>query len=222
MAYNTFEAFKRNLFTKTKKDRETTQKINKLEKQIKNNKNVFTYGKKKFKTKESAQAYLDKIKSNRNVRALTRFHEIQAKHELQRLDRNIKKGKNLKGFEASLKLKFPKGILGKKNFYKKDNKVTYTQLLEQLRINFYGDIGSSIIGLGQAVNNETLKNQGSMIYTLSKIGALQSEDYDTIYKYIFSVSSIERMQDTFINRLMQILDTVIRKYISDNAIEKYI
>ena len=27
MPYNTFEAFKRNLFTKTKKDRETTQKI---------------------------------------------------------------------------------------------------------------------------------------------------------------------------------------------------
>ena len=214
MAYNTFEAFKRNLFSKTKKDRETTQKLNKLEKQLKNNKGVYTYGKKKFKTKESAQAYLDKIKSARNVKALTRFNEIQAKHELQRLDRAIKKGKNLKGFESSLKLKFPKGILGKKNFYKKDNKATYTQLLEQLRINFYGDIGSSIIGLGQATNNETLKNQGSIIYTLSKMGALQSEDYDTIYKYIFSVSSMERMQDSFINRLMQILDIIIKKYIS--------
>ena len=222
MAYNTFEAFKRNLFTKTKKDRETTQKINKLEKQLKSNKNVFTYGKKKFKTKESAQAYLDKIKSDRNVRALIRFNEVQAKHELQRLDRAIKKGRNLKGFEASLKLKFPKGILGKKSFYQKDNKVTYTQLLEQLRINFYGDIGSAIIGLGQATNNETLKNQGSIIYTLSKMGALQSEDYDIIYKYIFSVSSIERVQDTFITKLVQILDVVIRKYISDNAIEKYI
>ena len=214
MAYNTFEAFKRNLFSKTKKDRETTQKINKLEKQLKSNKNIFTYGKKKFKTKESAQAYLDKIKSARNVKALLRFHEIQAKHELQRLDRAIKKGKNLKGFEASLKLKFPKGILGKKNFYKKDLNVTYVELLEHLRINFYGDIGSSIIGLGQATNNETLKNQGSIIYTLSKMGALQSEDYDTIYKYIFSVSSMERLQDTFINRLMQILDVIIKKYIS--------
>ena len=214
MAYNTFEAFKRNLFSKTKKDRETTQKINKLEKQLKSNKNVFTYGKKKFKTKESAQNYLDKIKSARNVKALTRFNEIQAKHELQRLDRVIKKGKNLKGFESSLKLKFPKGIIGEKSFYKKDNSVTYTQLLEQLRINFYGDIGSSIIGLGQATNNETLKNQGSIIYTLSKMGALQSEDYDTIYKYIFTVSSMERMQDTFINRLMQILDIIIKKYVS--------
>ena len=214
MAYNTFEAFKRNLFLKTKKERETTQKINKLEKQLKRNKNVFTYGKKKFKTKESAQNYLDKIKSARNVKALIRFHEIQAKHELQRLDRAIKKGKNLKGFEASLKLKFPKGILGKKNFYKNDLKVTYTQMLEQLRINFYGDIGSAIIGLGQATNNETLKNQGSIIYTLSKMRALQSEDYDIIYKYIFSVSSMERVQDTFINRLMQILDVIIKKYIS--------
>ena len=214
MAYNTFEAFKRNLFSKTKKDRETTQKLNKLEKQLKNNKGVYTYGKKKFKTKESAQAYLDKIKSARNVKALSRFNEIQAKHELQRLDRAIKKGRNLKGLEASLKLKFPKGILGKKNFYKKDNKVTYTQMLEQLRINFYGDIGSAIIGLGQATNNETLKNQGSIIYTLSKMGALQSEDYDEIYKYIFSVSSMERMQDTFITKLIQILDIIIKKYIS--------
>lgn len=214
MTYNTFEAFKRNLFSKTKKEREITQKINKLEKQLKNNKNVFTYGKKKFKTKESAQAYLDKIKSNRNVKAGERFGEVQAKHELQRLDRVIKKGKNLKGFESSLKLKFPKGILGKKNFYKKDNKVTYTQMLEQLRINFYGDIGSAIIGLGQATNNETLKNQGSIIYTLSKMGALQSEDYDIIYKYVFSVSSMERLQDSFINRLIQILDIIIKKYIS--------
>ena len=214
MAYNTFEAFKRNLFSKTKKDRETTQKINKLEKQLKSNKQKFTYGKKVFKNRESAQKYLDKIKSNRNVKALQRFNQIQAKHELQRIDRAIKKGKNLKGFEAYLKLRFPKGILGKKNFYRKDLKVTYVEMLEQLRINFYGDIGGSIIGLGQAVNNETLKNQGSIIYTLSKIGALQSEDFDTMYNYIFSVSSAERTQDTFINRLIQILDVIIKKYIS--------
>ena len=214
MAYSTFEAFKRNLFTKTKKDRETTQKINKLEKQLKTNKQKFTYGKKVFKTRESAQNYLDKIKKNRNVRALTRFNEVQARHELQRLDRAIKKGKNLKGLEASLKMKFPKGILGKKNFYKKDLRITYTQMLEQLRVNFYGDIGGSIIGLGQATNNETLKNQGSIIYTLSKMGALKSEDFDTMYNFIFSVSSAERTQDTFITRLIQILDVIIKKYIS--------
>ena len=214
MSYNTFEAFKRNLFTKTKKERETTQKIKSLERQIKNNKNVFKYGKKKFKTKESAQAYLDKIKSNRNVKAFQKFNELQAKHELQRLDRSIKKGRNLGAFENTLKLKFPKGILGKKNFYKKDLKVTYTQMLEQLRINFYGDIGGSIIGLGQATNNETLKNQGSIIYILSKMGALQSEDFDMMYNYIFSVSSAERTQDTFISRLIQILDTIIKKYVS--------
>ena len=214
MFYNTFEAFKRNLFTKTKKERERTQKINKLEKQLKRNKQKFTYGKKVFKTREAAQNYLDKIKSNRNVKAVQKFNEVQAKHELQRIDRAIKKGKNLKGFESSLKLKFPRGILGKKNFYKQDLRVTYTQMLEQLRLNFYGDIGGSIIGLGQAVNNETLKNQGSIIYTLSKMGALQSEDFDTMYNYIFSVSSAERTQDTFINRLMQILDVIIKKYIS--------
>ena len=214
MVYNTFEAFKRNLFTKTKKERERTQKINKLENQLKRNKQKFTYGKKVFKTRESAQAYLDKIKSNRNVKALQKFNEVQAKHELQRIDRAIKTKRTKTPFENSLRLKFPKGILGKKNFYKKDLKVTYTQMLEQLRVNFYGDIGGSIIGLGQAVNNETLKNQGSIIYTLSKMGALQSEDFDTMYNYIFSVSSAERVQDTFISRLIQILDVIIKKYVS--------
>ena len=214
MVYNTFEAFKRNLFSKTKKEREITQKINNLEKQLKRNKQKFSYGKKVFKNRETARNYLDKIKSSRNAKALQKFNEVQSKHELQRIDRAIKKGKNLKGFEASLKTRFPKGILGKKNFYKKDLRVTYTQLLEQLRINFYGDIGGSIIGLGQAVNNETLKNQGSIIYTLSKMGALQSEDFDTMYNYIFSVSSMERTQDTFITKLIQILDVIIKKYIS--------
>ena len=214
MAYNTFEAFKRNMFSKTKKDREITRKINKLEKQLKSNNQKFSYGKKVFKTRESAQNYLDNIKKNRNVKAIQKFNQVQAKHELQRLDRAIKKGKNLKGFEASLKVTFPEGILGKKNFYKKDLNITYTELLEQLRINFYGDIGGTIIGLGQAVNNETLKNQGSIIYTLSKMGALQSEDFDAMYNYIFSVSSMERMKDTFINKLIQILDNIIKKYIS--------
>ena len=214
MVYNTFEVFKRNLFSKTKKERERTQKIKKLEKQLKSNKQKFTYGKKVFKSRESAQNYLDKIKSNRNVKAIQKFNEVQAKHELQRIDRAIKTKQTRTPFENSLRLKFPKGILGKKNFYKKDLKVTYTQLLEQLRVNFYGDIGGSIIGLGQAVNNETLKNQGSIIYTLSKMGALQSEDFDTMYNYIFSVSSAERVQDTFINKLIQILDVIIKKYVS--------
>ena len=214
MAYNTFEAFKRNLFSKTKKERETTQKIKKLEKQLKSNKNVFTYGKKKFKTKESAQNYLDKIKSNRNVKAFLKYNELQAKHELQRLDRAVKKGRKLGAFESTLKLKFPRGILGKKNFYKKDNNVTYTQLLEQLRRNYYGDIGAAIIALGQAVNNETLKNQGSVVYSLTKLGLLSIEDYNKIYDLYYSVSSMERLQDSFIDRLMQILDIIIKKYIS--------
>ena len=213
MAYNTFEAFKRNLFSKTKKDRETTQKINKLEKQLKSNKNIFTYGKKKFKTKESAQAYLDKIKSARMIKAAERFGEVQAKHELQRLDRAIKKGRKLGAFEATLKMKFPKGILGKKNFYKKDVKVTHTELLEQLRRNYYGDIGSAIIALGQAVNNETLKNQGSTVYSLTKLGLLTTEDYNKIHDLYYSVSSRERYQDWFIFKLITLLDTILKTYI---------
>ena len=213
MTYNTFEAFKRNLFTKTKKEREISQKINKLEKQLKRNKNVFTYGKKKFKTKESARAYLDKIKSNRNVRAFQKFNELQAKHELQRLDRAIKKGRNLGAFENTLKLKFPKGILGDKSFYKKDLKVTYTQLLEQLRRNYYGDIGAAIIALGQAVNNETLKNHGSIVYSLTKLGILSIEDYNQIYDLYYSVSSRERYQDWFIFKLITLLDTILKTYI---------
>ena len=219
MPYNTFEAFKRNLFTKTKKDRETTQKINKLEKQLKSNKNVFTYGKKKFKSRESAQAYLDKIKSNRNVKAFQKFNELQAKHELQRLDRAIKKGRKLGAFESTLKLKFPKGILGKKNFYKKDLKVTYTELLEQLRRNYYGDIGSAIIALGQAVNNETLKNQGSTVYSLTKLGLLTTEDYNKISDLYYSVSSRERYQDWFIFKLITLLDTILKTYIDGVSYE---
>ena len=214
MTYNTFEAFKRNLFTKTKKERETTKRIKSLERQIKNNKNVFTYGKKKFKTRETAQAYLDKIKSNRNVKAFQKFNELQAKHELQRLDRAIKKGRNLGAFESTLKLKFPKGILGKKDFYKKDLKITYTELLEQLRRNYYGDIGAAIIALGQAVNNETLKNQGSVVYSLTKLGLLSIEDYNKIYDLYYSVSSRERYQEWFIFKLITLLDTVLKNYIS--------
>ena len=219
MAYNTFEAFKRNLFSKTKKEREISQKIKSLERQIKNNKSVFKYGKKKFKTKESAQAYLDKIKSNRNVRAFQKFNELQAKHELQRLDRAIKKGRKLGAFENTLKLKFPKGILGKKSFYKKDLKVTYTELLEQLRRNYYGDIGSAIIALGQAVNNETLKNQGSTVYSLTKLGLLTTEDYNKISDLYYSVSSRERYQDWFIYKLITLLDTILKTYIDGVSYE---
>ena len=213
MAYNTFEAFKRNLFSKTKKDREITKKLNKLEKQLKSNKTIFTYGKKKFTNRQSAQAYLDKIKSNRNVKAFQKFSEIQAKHELKRLDRAIKKGRNLGAFESTLKLKFPKGILGKKNFYKKDLKVTYTEMLEQLRRNYYGDIGAAIIALGQAVNNETLKNQGSIVYSLTKLGLLSIDDYNKIYDLYYSVSSRERYQEWFIFKLITLLDTVLKTYI---------
>ena len=213
MKYNTFEAFKRNLFTKTKKERETTQKIKSLERQLKRNKNVFTYGKKKFKTKESAQAYLDKIKSNRNVRAFLKYNEILAKHELQRLDRAIKKGGKLSPFESTLKMKFPEGILGKKNFYKKDLKIDYRDLLEQLYTNFYGDIGGVIISIGQISNNETLKNQGSIIYTLSKMGALHGDDYEAIYNLVYSVSSKERVSENFIARLVNFLDNILKKYV---------
>lgn len=213
MTYNTFEAFKRNLFTKTKKEREISQKIKKLEKQLKSNKRVFTYGKKKFKTKETAQNYLDKIKSNRNVKAFQKFSELQAKHELERIDRAIKKGRKLGAFESTLKLKFPKGILGKKSFYKKDLKVTYTQMLEQLRRNYYGDIGAAIIALGQAVNNETLKNQGSVVYSLTKLGLLTIDDYNKIYDLYYSVSSKERYQDWFIFKMITLLDTILKTYI---------
>ena len=211
MSYNTFEAFKRNLFSKTKKERETTQKINKLEKQLKRNKNVFKYGKKKFKTKESAQKYLDKIKSARMIKAAERFGEVQAKHELQRLDRAIKKGKNLKGIEATLKIEFPEGILGKKSFYKKDLKVSYSKILEQLYLNYYNDIGGTIIAIGNASNSEKLKAQGSIIYSMSKTGLLSEEDYESILILINSVSSKERTQEPFLSRLIALLDDIFKR-----------
>ena len=211
MVYNTFEAFKRNLFSKTKKERETSQKINKLEKQLKRNKNVFTYGKKKLQTKESAQAYLDKIKSNRNVKAAERFGEVLAKHELQRLDRAIKKGKNLKGIEATLKIEFPEGILGKKSFYKKDLKVSYSKILEQLYLNYYNDIGGTIIAIGNASNSEKLKAQGSVIYSMSKTGLLKEDDYEAILTLINSVSSKERTQEPFLSRLIALLDDIFKR-----------
>ena len=212
MVYNTFEAFKRNLFTKTKKERERTQKINKLEKQLKRNKQKFTYGKKVFKTRESAQAYLDKIKSNRIVSAFQKYNNVLAKQELKRLDRAIKSKRVLNPFERSLRLKFPEGILGKKNFYKKDLKVDYRDLLEQLYTNFYGDIGGVIISIGQISNNETLKNQGSIIYTLSKMGGLQGDDYESIYNLVYSVSSKDRVSEAFVARLVNFLDNILKKY----------
>ena len=211
MAYNSFEAFKRNLFSKTKKDREITKKLNKLKRQLKNNKRVYTYGKKKFKTKESAQAYLDKINNARMIKAAERFGELQAKHELERLDRAIKKGKNLKGIEAALKIEFPEGILGKKSFYKKDLKVPYSKILEQLYLNYYNDIGGTIIAIGNASNSEKLKAQGSVIYSMSKTGLLNEEDYESILILINSVSSKERTQEPFLSRLIALLDDIFKR-----------
>lgn len=211
MAYNTFEAFKRNLFSKTKKDRETTQKLNKLEKQLKNNKGVYTYGKKTFKNKQSAQAYFDKINNARMIKAAERFGEVQAKHELQRLDRAIKKGKNLKGIESTLKIEFPEGILGKKSFYKKDLKVSYSKILEQLYLNYYNDIGGTIIAIGNASNSEKLKAQGSIIYSMSKTGLLKEDDYEAILILINSVSSKERTQEPFLSRLIALLDDIFKR-----------
>ena len=211
MAYNTFEAFKRNLFSKTKKDRETTQKLNKLEKQLKNNKGVYTYGKKTFKNKQSAQAYFDKINNARMIKAGERFGEVQAKHEIQRLDRAIKKGKNLKGIESTLKIEFPEGILGKKSFYKKDLKVSYSKILEQLYLNYYNDIGGTIIAIGNASNSEKLKAQGSIIYSLSKTGLLKEDDYEAILILINSVSSKERTQEPFLSRLIALLDDIFKR-----------
>lgn len=211
MAYNTFEAFKRNLFSKTKKEREITKKLNKLEKQLKNNKGVYTYGKKTFKNKQTAQAYFDKINNGRMIKAAERFGEINAKHELQRIDRAIKKGKNLKGIEASLKLEFPEGILGKKSFYKKDLKVSYSKILEQLYLNYYNDIGGTIIAIGNASNSEKLKSQGSIIYSMVKTGLLSEEDYEVINILINSVSSKERTQEPFISRLIALLDNIFKR-----------
>ena len=211
MAYSTFEAFKKNLFSKTKKDREITKKLNKLEKQLKSNKGVYTYGKKTFKNKQSAQAYFDKINNARNVKAAGRFGEVQAKHELQRLDRAIKKGKNLKGIEATLKIEFPEGILGKKSFYKKDLKVSYSKILEQLYLNYYNDIGGTIIAIGNASNSEKLKSQGSIIYSMSKTGLLKEDDYEAILILINSVSSKERTQEPFLSRLIALLDDIFKR-----------
>ena len=211
MAYNTFEAFKRNLFSKTKKEREITKKLNKLEKQLKSNKAVYTYGKKKFKTRESAQDYFDKINNARMIKAGERFGEVQAKHEIQRLDRAIKKGKNLKGIESTLKIEFPEGILGKKSFYKKDLKVSYSKILEQLYLNYYNDIGGTIIAIGNASNSEKLKAQGSIIYSLSKTGLLKEDDYEAILILINSVSSKERTQEPFLSRLIALLDDIFKR-----------
>ena len=174
---------------------------------------MFTYGKKKFKTRETAQAYLDKIKSNRNVKAFLKYNEILAKHELQRLDKAIKSKRKLNPFESSLRLKFPEGILGKKNFYKKDLKIDYRDLLEQLYTNFYGDIGGVIISIGQISNNETVKNQGSIVYTLSKMGALHGDDYEALYNLVYSVSSKDRVSEPFVARLVNFLDNILKKYV---------
>lgn len=214
--YSTYEVFKRNLFSKTKKERVTSENIKKLEKQLKTNKNTFYFGGKKFKTKESAQNYLDKIKVSREVKAREKFNEIQAKHELQRLDRQIKKGKKLSSFETHLKKKFPKGLLGKNQFYKSDVKISYSQLLTQLRINNYHDIGGDIIALGWASGNEDIRFLGGQIYELTKTGELSQEDFIKIQEKINEKSSRERLKPEFLEELEKTINTILNKqYVQD-------
>lgn len=211
MAYNTFEAFKRNLFTKTKKDRTTTENIKRLEKQLKTNKNTFSFGGKKFKSREKAQQYLDKIKVSRETKAREKFSEIEAKHELQRLDRQIKKGKKLSSFEARLKKKFPKGLLGKNKFYNQDVKVSYKQLLTQIRINNYSDIGGDIIALGWASGNEDIRYLGGQIWELTKTGELSQDDFIKIQEKMNKHSSRERLKPEFLQDLEKMLNTILTK-----------
>lgn len=216
MAYNTFEAFKRNLFSKTKKERTRTENIKRLEKQLKTNKNTFSFGGKKFKSRESAQQYLDKIKVSRETKAREKFDEIQAKHELQRLDRQIKKGKKLTSFETRLKKKFPKGLLGKNKFYNQDVKVSYRQLLTQIRINNYSDIGGDIIALGWASGNEDIRYLGGQIWELTKTGELSQDDFITIQEKMNEKSSRERLKPEFLQDLEKILNTILDKqYVQD-------
>lgn len=216
MAYNTYEAFKRNLFSKTKKERTTTENIKRLEKQLKNNKNTFYFGGKKFKSKESAQRYLDKIKVSRETKAREKFDEIQAKHELQRLDRQIKKGKKLSSFETRLKKKFPKGLLGKNKFYNQDVKISYKQLLTQIRINNYADIGGDIIALGWASGNEDIRYLGGQIWELTKTGELSQDDFIKIQEKMNEKSSRERLTPEFLQDLEKTLNTILDKqYVQD-------
>lgn len=211
MAYNTFEVFKRNLFSKTKKERTTTENIKRLEKQLKTNKNTFSFGGKKFRSRESAQNYLDKIKVSRETKAREKFDEIQAKHELRRLDRQIKKGKKLSSFETRLKKKFPKGLLGKNKFYNQDVKVSYKQLLTQIRINNYSDIGGDIIALGWASGNEDIRYLGGQIWELTKTGELSQDDFIKIQEKMNEKSSRERLKPEFLQDLEKTLNTILTK-----------
>lgn len=216
MAYNTYEVFKRNLFSKTKKERTTTENIKRLEKQLKTNKNTFSFGGKKFKSRESAQQYLDKIKVSRDAKAREKFEEIQAKHELQRLDRQVRKGKKLSSFETRLKKKFPKGLLGKNKFYNQDAKISYSQLLTQLRINNYHDIGGDIIALGWASGNEDIRFLGGQIYDLTKTGELSQDDFIKIQEKINEKSSRERLKPEFLQDLEKTINTILNKqYVQD-------
>lgn len=216
MAYNTYEVFKRNLFSKTKKERTTTENIKRLEKQLKTNKNTFSFGGKKFKSRESAQQYLDKIKVSRDAKAREKFEEIQAKHELQRLDRQVRKGKKLSSFETRLKKKFPKGLLGKNKFYNQDVKISYKQLLTQLRINNYHDIGGDIIALGWASGNEDIRFLGGQIWELTKTGELSQDDFIKIQEKINEKSSRERLKPEFLQDLEKTINTILNKqYVQD-------
>lgn len=211
MAYNTYEVFKRNLFSKTKKERTTTDNIKRLEKQLKTNKNTFSFGGKKFKSRESAQQYLDKIKVSRDAKAREKFEEIQAKHEIQRLDRQVRKGKKLSSFETRLKKKFPKGLLGKNKFYNQDVKISYSQLLTQLRINNYSDIGGDIIALGWASGNEDIRFLGGQIWELTKTGELSQDDFIKIQEKINEKSSRERLKPEFLQDLEKTINTILNK-----------
>ena len=86
-----------------------------------------------------------------------------------------------------LKKKFPKGLLGKNQFYKTDIKISYTQLLTQVRINNYHDIGGDIIALGWASGNENIRYLGSEIYALTKTGELSQEDFVKIQEKMGSI-----------------------------------
>lgn len=211
MAYNTYDVFKRNLFSKTKKERTTTENIKRLEKQLKTNKNTFSFGGKKFKSRESAQQYLDKIKVSRDAKAREKFEEIQAKHEFQRLDRQVRKGKKLSSFETRLKKKFPKGLLGKNKFYNQDLKISYKQLLTQLRINNYSDIGGDIIALGWASGNEDIRFLGGQIWELTKTGELSQDDFIKIQEKINEKSSRERLKPEFLQDLEKTINTILNK-----------
>ena len=83
--------------------------------------------------------------------------------------------------------------------------------MEQLYLNYYNDIGGTIIAIGNASNSEKLKSQGSIIYSMSKTGLLNEDDYEAILILINSVSSKERTQEPFLSRLIALLDDIFKR-----------